>query len=156
MAGVGTLAQLNQSTVRAHEATSTSCQCGRALCPVDKTLREKGYGVTGLGIDKHGYLDFRVSLPGRDSEVVISFNGEVFLLNFRDGYHWSEFAMAPEEETDALADLLAFLDAYAHPATKEVEVKRRLRRTRLELHVSNGAVLSRHGWSKGPPGPVEP
>jgi hypothetical protein len=45
---------------------------------------------------------------------------------------------------------LAFLDAYAHPATKEVEAKRRLRRTRLELRVSNGAVLRRRGWSKGP------
>jgi hypothetical protein len=60
---------------------------------------EKGYGVTGPVIDKHGYFDFRVSLPGRDSEVVISFNGEVFLMQFQDGYHWSEFAMAPEEES---------------------------------------------------------
>ena len=128
----------------------------RCLAPVGwRSSRSAGRNRVGEGRGA-AYLDFRVSLPGRDPEVVISFNGEVFLLNFRDGYHWSEFAMAPEEETDALADLLAVLDTYAHPATKEVEVKRRLRRTRLELHVSNGAVLSRHGWSKGPPDPVEP
>lgn len=116
---------------------------------------KKGYGVTGLGVDKHGYLDFRVSLPGRDPEVGISFNGEVFLLDLPGGYTWPEFGYTDEEAQEAFRDQLAFLDAYADPATEEVEVRRRLRRARLELHVSNGAVLRRHGWSEGPD-PVEP
>ena len=110
---------------------------------------EQGYGVAGPETDNHGYLTFRVALPGGGSEVVISFNGEVFELSFPGGFTWAEFAMAPDDQPDTLADVLAFLDAYADPGTKALEVKRRLRRPRRELHVSNGAVLRRRGWSKG-------
>jgi hypothetical protein len=112
---------------------------------------DTGYVVDGPETDKHGYLNFEVSIPGRGSGVSISLNGEVFTLSFPAGYSWTEFAQAPEDRPEALADVLAFLDAYADPATGEVEVKRRLRRPRLELHVRNGAVLRRRGWSKGPP-----
>ena len=78
-------------------------------------------------------------------------NGEVFALSFPAGYHWTEFAQSPQDGLEALAAVLAFVDAYADPRTCEVEVKRRLRPPRLELQVSNGAVLRARGWSKGPP-----
>ena len=98
---------------------------------------------------------FLVSIPGREGEAKLSFNGEVFLLDFPGGYTWPEFGYTDEEAQEAFQDQLAFLDAYADPATEEVEVKRPLRRARLDLHVSNGAVLRRHWWSEGPD-PVEP
>jgi hypothetical protein len=112
---------------------------------------EKGYVVDGPDTDKHGCLCFEVSISGRDSGVRISLNGEVFTLSFPAGYSWTEFAQYPEDTPEVLTDVLAFLDAYADPATREVEVKRRLRRSRFELHVRNGAVLRRRGWSSGPP-----
>ena len=74
---------------------------------------------------------------------------------FPGGYTWPEFGYTDEEAQEAFQDQLAFLDAYADPATNEVEVKRPLRRARLELRVSNGAVLRGHWWSEGPD-PVEP
>lgn len=122
---------------------------------VTKHCTEKGYGVAGPETDSHGYLTFRVAIPGGGSEVVISFDGEVFDLSFPGGFTWAEFAMTPDDQPDTLADVLAFLDAYADPETKAVEVKRRLGRPRRELHVSNGAVLRRRGWSKGPLDPLE-
>ena len=115
----------------------------------------RGYAVQSPGADDDGYLVFLMSIPGRDGEAKLSFNGEMFLLDLRGGYTWPEFGYTDEEAQEAFRDQLALLSAYADPATKEVEVKRRLRRARLELHVSNGAVLRRHGWSKGPD-PVEP
>ena len=111
----------------------------------------KGYAVDGPETDKYGYLNFEVSLPGHPAKVRLSLNGEVFALSFPTGYNWTEYAQYPEDELEALAAALAFLDAYADARTREVEVKRRLRPPRLELHVSNGAVLRRRGWSKGPP-----
>jgi len=118
---------------------------------VAKHCVDKGYVVDAPETDKRGYLNFEVSIPGRGSGVRISLNGEVFNLSFPAGYGWTEFAQYPQDTPEVLAAFLAFLDAYADPATREVEVKRRLRRPRLELHVRNGAVLRRRGWSKGPP-----
>jgi hypothetical protein len=116
-----------------------------------KHCADKGFVVVGPETDRRGYLNFQVSIPGQGSTAGISFNGEVFQLTFPAGYHWTEFAQTPDDTVEILADVLAFLDAYADPATREVAVKRRLRRPRLELHVSNGAVLRRRGWSNGPP-----
>ncbi|AXG12099.1 hypothetical protein [Intrasporangium calvum] len=111
---------------------------------------DKGYAVAGPETDKYGYLNFQVTTADQGARTGISFNGEVFILSFPAGYGWTEFAQTPEERPEALATVLSFLDAYADPATREVEVKRRLRRPRLELHVSNGAVLRRRGLSRGP------
>ena len=118
---------------------------------VTRHCADQGYAVVGPATDKHGYLTFQVSIPGQGSPAGIALNGEVFCLTFPAGYGWTEYAQTPADTAETLADVLAFLDAYADPATREVEVKRRLRRTRLELHMSNGAVLRRRGWSSGPP-----
>ncbi len=83
--------------------------------------------------------------------VRISLNGEVFHLSFPGGYRWTEFAQTPDDTSETVAVVLAFLDAYADPATQEVEVVRPLRRARFELPVANGAVLRRRGWSSGRP-----
>jgi hypothetical protein len=117
---------------------------------VTKHCADNSYGVVGPETDKYGYLNFEVSRASQSSRVRISFNGEVIILSFPGGYSWTEFAQGSDDMPEVLADALAFLDAYAHPATREVEVKRRLRRPRLELRVSNGAVLRLRGWSKGP------
>jgi hypothetical protein len=129
-------------------------QLAQLAAQVERYGEIRGYGVQSLGADDGGYLVFLMSIPGRDGEAKLSFNGEVFLLDLPGGYTWPEFGYTDEEAQEAFRDQLALLSAYADPATKEVEVKRRLRRARLELHVSNGAVLRRHGWSKGPD-PVE-
>jgi hypothetical protein len=118
---------------------------------VTEHCADKGYGVLGPEADQHGYLNFQVSVPARASTAGISFNGEVFTLTFPEGYCWTEFAQFPDDMSDVLRGLLTFLDAYADPSTVEVEVRRRLGRSRLELHVSNGAVLRKRGWSSGPP-----
>lgn len=118
---------------------------------VTKHCSAKGYALVGPETDKDGYLNFEVSTAAHGSRTHLSFNGEVFNLTFPGGYGWGQFAQYPEDMSEALTDALAFLDAYADPETREVEVNRRLRRPRLELHVSNGAVLRRRGWSKGPP-----
>jgi hypothetical protein len=123
---------------------------GQLSSALKKHCSDNGYAVEGPEADKHGYLNFEVSLPG-SAVVRISLNGEVFISSFPGGYQWTEFAQYPQDGSDTLADVLAFLDAYADPRTREVEVKRRLRPPRLELRVSNGAVLRRRGWSKGPP-----
>ena len=119
----------------------------------------KGYVLDAPKTDEHGYLNVRVTLPrSGDSDsswVGLSLNGEVFALSFPDGYHWTEFSYAPEDGSEAMADVLSFVDAYADPRTREVEVSRRLRRPRTELHLSNGAVLRRRGWSSGPPEPPD-
>jgi hypothetical protein len=130
-------------------------QLAHLAAQVERYGEIRGYGVQSLGADDGGYLVFLMSIPGRDGEAKLSFNGEVFLLDLPGGYTWPEFGYTDEEAQEAFRDQLALLSAYADPATKEVEVTRRLRRARLELHVSNGAVLRRHGWSKGPD-PVEP
>jgi hypothetical protein len=112
--------------------------------------RLRGYKVTSLGTDEHGYVVFQVSVPARD-DVRLSLNGETFLLNLPGDYTWAEFSESADEGLEVLADQLAMLDAYADPRTSEVEVPRRFGRgLRKELHLSNGAVLRRRGWSRGP------
>lgn len=116
-----------------------------------------GYALDAPETDKYGYLNVRVNLPGSGDtdgpSVRLSLNGEVFALSFPEGYHWTEYSYAPEDGSEAMAEVLAFVDAFADPRTHEVEVSRRLRRPRTELRVSNGAVLRRRGWSSGPPDP---
>ncbi len=138
-----------------HEVDTTQREppprAGQLSSELKKHCSDKGYAVDGPERDKDGYLNFEVSLRSPAVIVRISLNGEVFALSFPGGYHWTEFAQYPEDGSEALADVLAFVDAYADPRTREVEVKRRLRSARLELRVSNGAVLRGRGWSKGPP-----
>ena len=50
---------------------------------VTRHCAEKGYIVDGPEADKHGYLNFEVSIPGRCSGVRISLNGEVFTCPFQ-------------------------------------------------------------------------
>ncbi len=80
----------------------------------------------------------------------LAFNGECFSLSSPGGYRRTEFAYRDEDWEGALRDQLGLLDAYTDPSTAEVGVKRRFRRDRLELRVSNGAVLRRRGWSRRP------
>lgn len=118
---------------------------------------DRGYALGAPETDRHAYLNVQVNLPGpggtNPSWVRLSLNGEVFALSFPGGYHWTEYSYAPEDGSEAMADVLAFVDAFADPRTHEVEVSRRLRRARTEMRVSNGAVLRRRGWSSGPPDP---
>lgn len=111
---------------------------------------QMGY-VAGDPATRDGYVVVRVSIPNRHAEAVVSFNGELFTLDLPGGYSWTEFAMQGDDEVQVLEDLLAFLDAYDDPLSREVAVGRWLRGPRLELHLSNGAVLRRRGWNKGPP-----
>jgi hypothetical protein len=118
---------------------------------VERHGRLRGYQVTSLGADEDGHVVFQVSLPARADDVRLSLNGETFLLNLLGDYTWAEFSESAEESSEVLADQLAMLDAYADPRTSEVEVPRRFGRgPRKELRLSNGAVLRRHGWSRGP------
>ena len=113
--------------------------------------RLRGYQVTSAGTDEHGYVVFQVSVPTRAEDVRLSLNGETFLLDLPGGYTWAEFNEVADEGPEVLADQLAMLDAYADPGTSEVQVQRRFGRgLRKELHLSNGAVLRRRGWSRGP------
>lgn len=113
--------------------------------------RLRGYEVASLGADEHGYVVFQVSVPTREDDVSLSLNGETFLLNLPGDYTWAQFSESADEGPEVLADQLAMLDAYADPRTSEVEVRRRFGRgLRKELRMSNGAVLRRRGWSRGP------
>ena len=113
-------------------------------------LQAGGYRVLE-SVTKDGWRAERIEVPGRSDVVSLSVNGEVFALSFPGGYSWAEYAYEDEDRTEALMDLLRFLDAYASPATRELTVPRRLRADRRELRVSNGAVLRARGWSSGPP-----
>lgn len=108
---------------------------------------DRGYVVAGPVTARDGCLEFEVWVAGRDTvhgaAVRLALNGELFRLSFPEGYVWADFAMHSDEVGEVLRDVLAFLDAYADPATREVEVRRRLRGPRRELHVSNGTVLRR-------------
>jgi hypothetical protein len=118
---------------------------------VEQHGRLRGYQVTPLGPARDGYVVFKVSVPAREEDVTLSLNGETFLLNLPGGYTWAEFSESPDDGPEVLADQLAMIDAYADPRTSEVTVPRRFGRgLRKELHLSNGAVLRRHGWSRGP------
>ena len=125
-------------------------QLAQLAAQVERYGEIRGYAVRSLGADDGGYLAFLTSIPGREGEAKLSFNGEVFLLGLPGGYTWSEFGYTDEDAQEALRDQLALLDAYADPRTREVEVARSLRRPRVELRLSNGAVLRRRGWSRGP------
>lgn len=112
--------------------------------------RLRGYKVTSLGVDADGYVVLQVAVPAREGNVRLSLNGETFVLNLPGDYTWAEFDESGDEAAEVLADQLAMLDAYADPRTSEVEVPRRFGRgLRKELHLSNGAVLRRRGWSRG-------
>lgn len=100
--------------------------------------------------DKDGFLTFNVTVSVPGDPVRLVFDSEVFQLFFPGGYTWGECGHDPDEAREALHDILAFLDAYADPATREVEMKRLLRAPRRESHMSNGAILRRRGWSRGP------
>lgn len=116
---------------------------------VNSHCEAKGYVIERSETTDSRHLVTNVDVrPG--ARVRISLDGEVFELTFPGGYNWAEFAQNPGDGPEALADALVFVDAYADPATREVETRRWLRRPRRELHVSNGAVLRRRGWSKGP------
>lgn len=117
---------------------------------VEAHCRAGQYRFVRSGPDKDGFLTFNVAVPGIEDPVRLVFHGEVFQLFFPGGYTWGECGHDPDEAREALRDILAFLDAYLDPATREVEVKRLLRAPRRELHVSNGAILRRRGWSKRP------
>ena len=105
-----------------------------------------GYRVLGA-VTKDGWRTQRIEVPGKDAVVSMFLNGEVFALSLPGGYSWAEYAYEDEDRTEALMDLLRFLDAYASPETCEVTVSRRLLPDRRELRVSNGAVLRAHGRS---------
>lgn len=125
-------------------------QLAQLAAQVERYGDIRGYAVRSPGADDGGYLAFLMSIPGREGEAKLSFNGEVFLLDLPGGYTWPEFGYTAEDAQEALRDQLALLDAYADPRTCEVEVPRSLRRARIELRLSNGAVLRRRGWSRGP------
>ncbi|MFP5334657.1 MAG: hypothetical protein ACLGIV_05020 [Actinomycetes bacterium] len=44
---------------------------------VAKHCANKGYVLDGPKTDKHGYLDFEVSIANPEARVGLSFNGEV-------------------------------------------------------------------------------
>lgn len=125
-------------------------QLAQLAAQVERHGDARGYAVRSLGAAHDGYVAFLVSIPGREGEAKLSFDGEVFLLDLPGGYTWPEFGYTDEDAQEALRDQLALLDAYADPRTHEVEVARSLRRPRQELRLSNGAVLRRRGWSRGP------
>lgn len=125
-------------------------QLAQLAAHVERYGNIHGYAVRSLGADDGGYLAFLMSTPGREGEAKLSFNGEVFLLDLPGGYTWAEFGYTDQDAHEALRDQLALLDAYVDPRTHEVEVSRSLRRPRMELRLSNGAVLRRRGWSRGP------
>lgn len=112
----------------------------------------RGYTVVASTQTRDGYRALSIEVPGKEGLARLAYNGEVFSLSFPGGYGWAEFAYRDEDRVDALHDILGFLDAYSSGETREVTVRRRLRRDRRELHVSNGAVLRRRGWSSGPTG----
>jgi len=99
---------------------------------------------------RDGHLEFHIQVPTK-GVVELSLDGEVFTLTFPGGYQWGDFAQEPEEAHEVLRELLTFIDSYSDPATVEVDTPRKLRPTRPELRMSNGAVLRAKGWSKGPP-----
>lgn len=100
--------------------------------------------------ERDGRLEFRIHVPIK-GVVELRLDGEVFTLTFPGGYRWGDFAHEPEEAQEVLTELLTFIDSYSEPATVEVDMPRKLHRTRPELRMSNGAVRRAKGWSQGPP-----
>jgi hypothetical protein len=136
-------------------------QSGAILAGVDDSMdrlsglvvrhcREHGYRLVDSVDSEDGYRRFSIAIPGGDAHVRLTFNGEVFMLSFPGGYSWTEYAYCDDDRAEAVEDQLRFLDAFFAAGTHEVVLPRRLRPDRRELHVSNGAVLSVRGWSKGP------
>lgn len=113
---------------------------------------EHGYTIEGWCLAQDGYRVVVLRVPDQEGTVRLAYNGEVFLLSFPGGYDWADFAYQDEEREDVLEEQLRFLDVYATPPTVEATVKRRFRRDRRELRLSNGAVLRNRGWSRGPEG----
>jgi hypothetical protein len=126
-------------------------QLAQLAAQVERYGDIRGYAVRSLGADDDGYLAFLMSIPGREGEAKLSFNGEVFLLDLPGGYTWPEFGYTAEDPQEALRDQLALLDAYADPRTCEVEVPRSLRRARIELRLSNGVCCVDTGGVEGQP-----
>lgn len=111
---------------------------------------ERGYTIENWSVERDGYRVLSLRVPAREGTVRFAYNGEVFALSFPGGYSWADFAYRDEDREEALLDQIRFLDAYAAPDTREVSIPRPLRRDRYELRLSNGAVLRRRGWSRGP------
>src|SRR6476659_5620117 len=123
--------------------TEPPVQLAQLAANVERHGDIRGYTVRSLGADDDGYLAFLMSIPGREGEAKLSFDGEVFLLDLPGGYTWEEFGYTDEDAQEALRDQLALLDAHADPRTREVEVARSLRRPRTDLRLGNGTVLRR-------------
>lgn len=64
-------------------------QVAQLAARVERHGDVRGYAVRSLGADDDGYLAFLVSVPGREGEAKLSFNGEVFLLDLPGGYTWA-------------------------------------------------------------------
>jgi hypothetical protein len=112
---------------------------------VREHCRKRGYRVEDGGRDRFGYRSWHVEVPDRAGPVQLSSNGETFLLTFPGGFTWPEFGYGPADAHEALEDQLRLLDSYADPATRTIRVRRVLRSSRTELHLSDGTVLWRHG-----------
>ncbi|NNM44444.1 hypothetical protein [Knoellia koreensis] len=119
---------------------------------VESHAADRGYRVVDAGLDRDGYLAIELGLPGRDGNAHVTLNGEVFVVSFEGGYSWTEFAYDEEDRRDVLDAVLGLVDSYADPRSVEVTVRRRWRRARKELRLTNGAVLRTRGWSQGPTG----
>ena len=149
---VGPIVRLGRITEPGGQVTAQPPDLIRALTGmVTEHCAPAGYGLESADTDSDGLLTFFVSLPGHQQAVRLELvDGEVFQLFFPGGYDWAECGHTPVDAREALAAALAFLDAYADPATHEVEVKRFLRGTRTEVRVSNGAVLRHRGLNSDP------
>lgn len=122
--------------------------CAQADVMVQEHCRERGYQVSGAVTNRFGYRNWRIAIPGRDGQVHLECNGEVCLLTFPGRFTWPEFGYSPDEARQALEDQLRLLDAYAEPGTRTVTRKRALRRSRAELHLSDGTVLWHGGGTR--------
>lgn len=98
------------------------------------------YALAPTAFDDSERLTFKVTVPG-DRMVRFELDGEMFQLFFPGGYTWAECGHTDEDAKAALVAVLEALDAYADPGSREVQVKRFLRPSRRELHLSNGASL---------------
>lgn len=128
--------------------------------PLEAVVREhcskQGYGISNRTPNHPGSLAWSIHVPNREGAVDLSLSGDLFELTFPGGgYLWIEFAYDPEEDREALDELLRVLDAYAHPATRTVTVKHALRRPWTELHLSDGMKMWRRGRTFGGSGRPE-
>ncbi len=111
---------------------------------VTEHVGDRGYAAGEGELDRAGYVNWRISIPGQEEPTRLCFSGEVALLIFPGGFLSAEFGYTRADSIAALRAQLRLLDAYADPATRVVQ-RQRLGRQRSELRISDGSVLWKGG-----------